>query len=38
VPSPMAKPEITGSMPERNIATQIATPTPIEIGVRPNGA
>ena len=38
VPSPMARPQITGSIPDLNIATQMATATPIEIGVRPHGA
>ena len=38
VASPIASPEITGSMPDLNIATQIATPSPIEIAPRPNGA
>ena len=38
MPSPIASPEITGSMPDLNIATQIATATPIEIAARPNGA
>ena len=38
VPSPMARPEITGSIPDLNIATQIATATPTEMAARPNGA
>ena len=29
---------MTGSMPDLNIATQIATATPTEIGARPHGA